>query len=232
MAALNVDDFINTARTQSHTPDTVVDDTLGLTLLNIEYRDWINDIKAWVGEDYFLKEYVDDLVVGNTDHGIDQSTATAEWHDKIVKVGIKFKSTDENYTLCEPRSLSALEYDQEWYKTNQPSSQPFYIVVRDIIRIFPAPTEEVDEGAYMAALVNPIDLVAGGAESSIEIPRQHIKGLFYGLMARMFETRGLLNDQAFYRNLASVEKAQMIKKMGSRTTAPIHEVLPDLTEYE
>ena len=213
---MDVSTFINTARTQSHTPITLVDDDEGLLLLNLEYQDWVSFIKDKIGEEYFFKEYVNDVVAGSVDYPLDLPTSVAEGIDKIIKVGIKYTLDQEFYTMCTPMSVKTLTNTLDYYKTGQPTTTPFYTISENMIRIYPASEVDIDEGAYLASTYTPIDLLIGDDESKILIPRQYQTGLLYGLMSRMFQKRGLTNDEQYYKSRADVERSNMVKSMGNR----------------
>jgi hypothetical protein len=59
---------------------------------------------------------------------------------KIKGLSIKY---DTEFIKAKPETFGNLDKDLTWYETNQPKSEPFYIVSDNSFFVYPKPTEAV-----------------------------------------------------------------------------------------
>jgi hypothetical protein len=73
-----------------------------------------------------------------------------------------------------PEFISNLTYDLNWYETNQPASDPFYLLMDNSIFIYPKPTEVNQYRIY--GITFPKKLIITDTET---LPDEYIKAINY-----------------------------------------------------
>jgi hypothetical protein len=203
----------------------LLDATL-LTITNVTYRDLINIITSKVSEDFFYEEWTGTTVIWQTEYTFPVRSSTIAWLKKLEAVSIKYKSTDTEYTVATPSKLTNLDYDKNYYKTNQPTSDPFYIVYDKSVNIFPAPTDTLSFILYWVS--DPKELIAWAAEADIKIPLDFHHLIVLGNEYRIYKSRRMTQEKndalAEYKN----EIKEMILQLSDRIIKPLESELPNL----
>lgn len=171
--------------TSSQVPDAT---TLGF--VNLAYHDIEEIIRNEIDEDYFYDYFTTDTKLDQSEYNfaLIAPTSTAQGILKIIGVGIKYRTNDTDYINVRAYGSGSLSNTPEWFARNQSQSDPFYIYKDNSLFIYPYPDNNgntalnagdtvITNGLRVHCSVSLIDLVSGGAESTVKIPRNHHKAI-------------------------------------------------------
>lgn len=221
LAAIYTMSRLNTGTDATNMPDATL-----LTITNVTYRDLINTITSQVSEDFFYQEWTISTVANQTEYTFPVRSSTVAWLKKLEAVSLKYKSTDTEYTVATPSKLTNLTYDKNWYKTNQPTSNPFFIVYDKSVSIFPAPTEVNNMILY--GVSDPIELQAGATEDQILIPLDFHHIIVLGNEYRIYKARRMTQEKNDALNEYKQEIRTMVSQLSDRIIKPLESELPYL----
>lgn len=164
--------------------------------LNLVYQDMVNEIIVNTKWDYFWDVGITDLVVYQSEYvakklGISPDDLEIK---KINKVFVKYSSSDQYPTQLSYQNPSILEYHPDYYKTNQPKSEPFFYIQDNSIFIYPAPTEVVEDWLELYVVHKPADLTGNSTESDIEISPEYHSIMANGMKPYIYQSQGKLNE--------------------------------------
>lgn len=224
--------IIAKARKQTWTDATNYTTANAVEDLNFVYQDIISDIQTEVDEDYFWDEIKADWAQNQSEYSIIEiwTGATAKKITKVNAVSIKY-SSDWQYVPAKYINPQSLTKDKEWYKTNQPTTDPFYYISDDSFFVYPAPTSAVTDWLKLEVLYTPLDLTSTSTEDDIKISPRFHKVIIAGMRALVFEARMLINEATDAQNKYEVAKTNMIAQLKGRNQWIVQVQDPNLNSY-
>ena len=218
------------ARTLTGTDSTGLPDATAQSLVRIVYRDLVNSIKTQLNEDFFYDEWTTGTVAAQREYVMPARTSSVAGCNKVLGVSILPSSTATGYVKCREMSIGALPDDLSSYSTEQPDTDPFYVISDNSIFLYPTPAESVTGGLKIYGVADPIDISTGGAESTVKIPLEHHEAIAHGLAYWHFTTQQRTERALEAKQRYDEAKRYMISSLTDRTTTPKEGVLPDLTQ--
>lgn len=199
---------------------------------NFVYQDLISEIITELDEDYFFNIAKAPTVIWQEEYVIKEVWSTTKYKvNEINKVAVKFSSSDTQYTPCTRVNPNDLEHDTDWYKVNQPKTNPFYYVQDNSVWIYPVATENVTDGLKINVIYQPNDLTISSAESEILITPRFHHVIVSGIRPYIYQSRGKVLEETDAINKYEVAKKNMITKMKNRNQWVIEVTYPNLTNY-
>lgn len=207
-------------------------DANALILANKIYRDIINKIKVKVKEDFFYDYWkVDNTVVWQEEYRLpirNDSTWVA-WCTKLKGVSIMYNDTDTEYTKANPQTQANLDKDLMYYKDNQDSSQPFFIVADYSYFVYPAPTTAISDGIILYWISDPANLQSGWDEASIKIPLEYHDLLPIWMVYLYYKSRNLIAEKNDAYNEYKLSLNEMIEELSDRVEVAVTSQMPNLS---
>jgi hypothetical protein len=197
-----------------------------LSITNVTYRDLINKITSKVDEDFFYQEWTAETVIGQSEYTFPVRTSSVAGLKKLEQVSVKYKSTDTDFTPLNPWTVTNLDKDKSWYKTNQPESDPFFIVYDKSVNIFPVTTEVTSFILY--GVSDPKELALAEVEANIVIPVDYHHLIVLGNEYRIYKALRMTNEKNDALNELNVEIAKMVSELSDRVIKPLESTLPAL----
>lgn len=220
---MNWDGIWKRALRQTHTEEadyTSTEASEDMEFRNQELVDEIVSITKW---DYFWDTGISDSVVNQSEYlaeklGIDPDDLDIK---KINKVFVKYSEEQEFPTFAKYQNPGALEYHPDYYKTNQPKSDPFFYIQDNSIFVYPAPTEVITGAIEIFVIHKPKAISTDSAETDIEIPLQFHKLLSDWLKIDIYLTQGKTNEAQIAQNVYDKGILKMVKFLKERYNQPI-----------
>lgn len=231
---MNITEILTFWCTNAGTTLAQVGSTNALIFANISYHELEECIRNDIWEDYFYDYFTTSLVANQNEYVLEEQSATNKGINKIISVGIKYATTDENYSVLRAYSGSSLYNSEEYTQANQSNADPFYTVKDNSIFIYPTPTTSVPSGLRVHASINLIDLLSGGAETTIKIPRNFHFVIGLG-MKRYINNYRSLDWTAVSQNGDKdyeLGKQRLIEYLKNRTITPIDQDTANLTSIQ
>lgn len=234
---MTVDNLITFIRDQSSTVASNVDATEIVRYLNIAYHNVENAISDRVDEDYFWDIFTADTVADQNEYTLPVHDATTQGIKKINRVEIKRDSTDDYHSLIRSDTIANYNTNKQysdWYLQAQVGSGRGFWEFRDgSIFVYPVPENAVTDGLKIHAIKNLIDLVSGGAESTIfprhsELRQYHYIVWLWAIpyvISHRYESDPNMVVSAENRYRAELEK--MIDELNSKSNDSQTVVLPN-----
>lgn len=223
---MNVATAIAEFRLDNYIDINQLSDNNALIFLNRWYRKLINEIRTKVNEDYFYNEWTVDSVIWQIEYSLEKRDFDTPWIVKIKWVSLKYK---DEYIKAVPTTFSNLERDLSWYETNQPNSQPFYIVSDNSVFIYPKFTEVITNWIKLYWIADPIDLILSSTEWDIKIPLEYHYLLPLSMAYYSFKARWMINEKNDCYNDLNIETAKMIRELSDRIVSPLISEMPNIT---
>lgn len=169
--------------------------------LNLAYIDTIDElIKLKVA--FLFDEWVTDTVANQNEYLI-----TKLWLEPdalniktIRKIFIKYSSTDTYHTPAERVNPSILEYHPDWYKENQPKTEPFFYIADNSFFIFPEPKEPVEWWIEIYVIHDAPQIDETTTEDNIEVPLSYHKAISYKIREYIFSSQWKENEAQLANN--------------------------------
>lgn len=219
--------WLNTSTNNANLPEATL-----LTITNVTYRDLINIIVSEVNEDFFYDEWTTELTANQREYSFPVRTANTPWLKKITGVWVKYKSTDDYFTITTPTKFSNLTRDPTFFVEGQPNSKPFFTVADKSLFLYPTPTTTIASWLILYWISDPINLVQSDVESAIKIPIDYHHILVLGNEYRIYKARKMTNEKndalIEYKN----ELRKMVTELSDRIIRPLESELPYLTNLE
>ena len=164
------------------------------------------------------------------------ATVVVPWLEFTLTTGIAVLSTSDmlqtktgmEYYKMANVSTSNYDMDEDWYRNNQQAYSPFYKISDNSIRIYPVATENVTNGMKMYTIRDQIDLTIASWESAIKLPRQYHNIIAHGMVPRIYQRRGMINEKNDSEVAFSNRKDEMIKELSNRNVSALQGSLPPL----
>lgn len=226
--------IVNRGLRLTHTNTLDYNDTQAMEDVNLVYQELVDAIENEVDEYFFWDIWLTSTVVDQSEYVVEKLGVSPDDLDirKINKFLIKYSSSDTFYTLARFLNPQSLTHDTEWYKVNQPASDPFWYIQDNSIFIYPAPSSVVTDWIKLECVHAPADLTITSTEADIEIPVQFHKVISTGLKNYIYQSQGKLNEQQVAIQDFDNEKEKMVSYLKERYDEAVESVMPDLTIYE
>lgn len=202
------------------------DDDDAIIDLNIRYHD-IEDAITKLQEDFFWDDFYTITVIDQEEYTIPEDAT------KILWVSIKY-SADDEYKTARLVDINNLDFDRDWYKLNQSSSDPIYHISDNSYFIYPVPSEAVSEWIKVTAIQKLPDLTLSSTEADIfagKIDARYHSILDIGLLEDIYLWKQSPNEASLYGNKYEVEKSRIIKRLTRRYNWAIQVQNPNLKNY-
>ena len=212
-----------------------ITDANALVLANKIYREWINQIKIKVKEDFFYDYWkVNTTVVNQSEYElpIRKDATWVAWCTKLKWVSVKYNTTDSDFTKFRPETQANLSNDLLYYEANQPATDPFYIVADYSYFVYPAPTTAVAEWIVLYWISDPADLLLAWDEASIKIPLEYQDIIPLWMVYLYFKSRLLTNEKNDALNEYKAYLNDMITGLSDRIEVPLISEMPNLTSLK
>lgn len=231
---MNTQQIVDRARRLTHTNANNYVDSDAVEDLNLVYQEIIDSIVTEVDEDYFWDIWNFNTVAWQSEYNISEIWVAPNELDikKINKVFVKY---DTNVTLLtQARFLnpSSLQFVEEFYETNQPSSDPFFYFKDKSVFIYPAPSTSITEWGRLNLIHVPAELTISSTEDDVEIPFQYHKIISLWMRAMIFDgqwkTAESQNAEVKYKKWID----DMVTFLKDRYNLPWESETPNLTILE
>ena len=225
--------ILDEARTDTGTNVGTYSNTQGMVHFNFIYQDIISDIIAELWEDYFWNiSKVDFTVVGQEEYSITTVGSGPSYRvNEVHKVFIKYSPDDQYYTRARRVNPTNLEFDMDYYKTNQSKLDPIYTVQDNSVFIYPAPTEVVAEGIKMNIIYQPNDLTISSVESDIVIAPRFHRTIVSGIKYKIYALKQMMNESQLAKADYDTAKLSMLRQMWQREKDLVQISSPNLNQY-
>ena len=217
------------ARTIAGTDSTGLPDATAQSLARVVYRDLVNTVKTQLNEDFFYDEWTTDTVATQREYVLPARTGAVAGCNKVLGISVLPDTNATTYVKAREMSIGSLPDDLSSYSTEQPASEPFYVISDNSIFLYPTPSESVTGGLKIYGVADPIDISTGGAESTVKIPLEHHEAIAHGLAYWHFVTQQRTERALESKQRYEEAKRYMISSLTDRTTTPKEGILPDLT---
>lgn len=133
-------------------------DATAVKYMNIGYHKVKRAIIALRQEFFWDTFKSSTTVIGQSEYSL-PTGLTWNYKDltKALAFSIKYESTWD-YIPCDKKYPYSLDHDLDWYKTNQPSTTPFYHIADDSYFIYPAPLEAVTDWIKIYWIKDLVDI--------------------------------------------------------------------------
>jgi len=163
-------------------------------------------------EDYFYNELTVDLVNGQREYSLPKRWDLAEdgvtvldGIKKIKWVSVKFLSTDTVYSKINPEVIENLDYDPLAYDETRSA---FFTLSDNSIFLYPTPTESINAGMVVYAIMEPKRLVSTDTDT---LPDSVVKTILLGMEWRWEKSQN--NPE-----MANIAKAEFDRELSRIAT--------------
>ena len=155
-----------------------IDATLVLNRFNKYYHELETQIATFVMDGYFDSELTFDLVANQDTYLLPWwnsggNDTTAPQFFKLLECSVKYKDNGK-YLLAREYPDGDQPYPQTFYSEKEPKLCPMFKITRKSIKIFPTPTENVEDWLLIRYAWPSADVSATTKEDELTIPRQYI----------------------------------------------------------
>lgn len=234
---MTVDNIITLARDLSSTSSSNVSDAKALIYANIVYHDLENAIVDSVDEDFFWDTFTADTVADQQEYTLPTWDATTEWLKKLLRVEVKYSSTDTYRELYNIWTLGGHQRTDDFLKANRPHNDWRFEYRENSIFLYPTPDNSVTWWLVVYGIVDLIDLVTWGNEASI-FPSHSELRQYHNLIAlgmvqylTMHRDDGDVAKISYYRWLYEDEKRKMIEYLNGKFIESVEWVLPSRERF-
>lgn len=230
---MNSLDILNRSRRLSYTDiDSYTNDTW-IEDLNLVYQDMVDSIVAVSKWDYFWDTGKTDTVIWQSEYTADKLWVNPDALDikKINKVFIKYTADQEYLTQVRYQNPWVLENHPDYYKENQPESDPFFYIQDNSIFVYPAATSIISNWLEMFVIHKPAKLDILSTEDDIELPSQFHKTLSDWLMQYIYMSQGKINEAMSAEQRYNQWVDEMVKVIKQRYNQPVKKTVSNLNQY-
>lgn len=231
---MNVADFIEKVRNDTHTSEYQVTDTQILDFINEVRNDVVNDIITRINEDFF-RDVLTIQWSTQTDvneYSLRECTSTKAWVKKINSVEIKWHE-DSPFQLLDHRKNTSTNLTMDELNA-LPESAGFFDIKDNSIFIYPAPKEQVLNWIRMQAVVSLLDLTLVWTEADFfpwhsEL-REYLNVLVYWVDARVFRAKRYQSEAQEAEVQYNNRRREMLIELSDRYNEPLQTSLPAMRE--
>lgn len=131
--------------------------------------------------------------------------------------GVAISSQSQDWRKLRSSRFSNLDRDQEWYRINQPQTDPFYIMYGSWVFIYPVPPQNAQNSVRIYCTLDVKDLASG--DTPIIDDNWHYV-LAVALKKYIFKSKGMQNEAADATNEFEIEKRKMINTISDTQLMP------------
>lgn len=230
--------LITTLRNITQRNVTQLGDAQALVYLNFAYLELAEKLME-LDENYFFAETSIDAVSGQTNgqytFTVPSSTAASIRRIKFVDILVD----SENTYFTRAREIDPASLSETWdlVLVNQSLSDPVYYLVDDGIRIAPNFTANTigvtDNNQIKIGHINTIiELLSGGAETTIQIPREYHQVICKKAAPWIFRQMDHYDKAESAEIVAARAEQEMFSRLGNRVDDTMISQIPDTTSLE
>ena len=231
---MNWTQIYNRALRQAHTDsDDYTTDDANIDM-DLRYQELVDEIVSVTKWDYFWDKWETDTVEDQSEYVAEKLGIAPDDLDikKINKVFIKYSTNDTIWTRVRYQNPWALIEHPDYYKTQQPISDPFFYIQDTSIFIYPAPGEVVTDWLELFVIHKPAEITTSSVESDIEIPTQFHKLISDWLRIDIYLSQGLENEAQAAQAKYDTWIRAMVSIMKERYWQPVKRTfVNNLNEY-
>lgn len=231
---MNVADFIEKVRNDTHTSEYQLTDSQILDFINEVRNDVVNDIITRVNEDFFRDVLTIQwsTQIDVNEYSLKECTGTTAWVKKINSVEVKWHA-DSPFQLLDHRKNTGTNLTMDELNSI-PESAGFFDIQDNSIFIYPAPKEQISNWIRMQAVVSLLDLTLVGEEVDFfpwhsEL-REYINVLVYWVDARVFRAKRYQNEAQEAEVQYNNKRREMLIELSDRYNEPLQTSLPAMRE--
>jgi len=228
---MDISDRITRIKRLTFTDANQYSDAEAIIDLNEIYQRIVWALINRVKEDYFLEIVTQDVTNGINEYvikNIQYPDLTVVKIDKVSKLGIKYKTTDTEYTTLKYTAPSDLQKDDAWYEENVSQAYPIFTIRDESVFVYPKPDTDITDWIKIWCIARPLDLTLSSVEDDIRLPRQYHDLLDIWMKQFVYTAQNKINE----KNDAIVEFENaldtMVNEINDRYIEPIEEDLPNL----
>ena len=228
---MDMQDIVDLSRRLSYRTQAQVPDDVLVEYSNINYKQLVRKIITEINENFFYDERTTDLVENQTEYHMPSALSTSQWALKMLSVECKYKATDK-YIKLTSNTLWSLPKAIEYYKTEQPATNPFYRIAENSLFIYPTPTIDVVEWLRLFWIKNAINLAIDAEEWDFIIPKEYLHLIAYGNIYHIYLADWEIQKAQNMKQNYYDEMQQMIKELSDRNLSVEEIILPNLRWLE
>ena len=220
---MNWTEIYNRALRQSHT-DTVDYPTTDADVdIDLRYQELVDEIVNVTKWDYFWDKWETDTVVNQSEYVAEKLGIAPDDLDikKINKVFIRYTDTQTYPTPVRYQNPWTLIEHPDYYKENQPNSDPFFYIQDTSIFVYPAPESVISSGLELFVIHTPKAITTSTTEDDIELPYQFHKLIADWLRIDIFLSQGKENEANIAQSRYDKWIRDMVTFLKSRYNQPI-----------
>ena len=225
--------IVDRARRNCHTDSTNYTDAQALEDLNLVYQELVDEIVVNTKGDFFWDKWVTNTVLNQSEYIVEKLWIDPDDLDikKINKVFIKYSDTDTQFTTVTYQNPGVLIEHPDYYKTNQPKSNPFFYIQDTSIFVYPAPDESITDWLEIFVIHKPADLTLATTEDNIEIPTQFHKLISEWLRPYIFEAARKTNEAMIAQQSYEKGILKMADFMKQRYNQPLKKTFSNVNQF-
>lgn len=231
---MNVAEFIEKVRNDTHTSEYQVTDSQILDFINEIRNDVANDIITRINEDFFRDVLTIEwsTQVDVNEYSLKKCDYNVAWVKKINSVEVKWHN-DTPFQLLDHRKNTSTHLTTDDLN-NIPETAGFFDIQDNSIFVYPAPKESVPNGIRMQAIVSLLDLSLASTEADFfpwhsEL-REYLNVLVYGVDARVFRAKRYQSEAQEAEVKYNNERREMLIELSDRYNEPLQSRLPAMRE--
>ena len=224
--------IITMVRRQSWVPTAEIPDNVMYDYLNFVYKDMRSKIVN-TDKNYWRQKRTTNIVQNNNEYpllDVIQSPASF-WQLSIERVSVKYDNTQQTYRLLWNRDWDNLEASTDFFEKNQSKLNPFYILSRNSIFLFPKPLNNVSNWLLLEWIVKPYDLTSSMAESDILIDAEFHSLMALWVLAYVAQERQWLDQKNFYSSEYDKKVEDMLMDLAVRVVEPAKGNIPNFNQF-
>lgn len=231
---MNVAEFIEQVRQDTHTSEYQITDNKILDFINEVRNDVANDIITRINEDFFrdvitLQWSTQDWI---NEYSLKKCESNVSWVKKVNSVEIKWHN-DTPFQLLDHRKNTSTNLTMDELN-NLPESAWFFDIKDNSIFVYPAPKEQVQSGIRMQVVVSLTDLTLEWTEADFfpwhsEL-REYLNVLVYWVDARVFRAKRYQSEAQEAEVEYNNRRREMLIELSDRYNEPLQTSLPAMRE--
>lgn len=229
---MNMQDILDLSRNLTYKTSSQVPDDQLIQYSNINYKQLVRKIITDVNEDFFYEEWTTDLVSWQEEYIIPAVSSTNQWAFKLLWIEVKYSDDSQYYKKLTAETIASLGKSLWYYKTEQPTTEPFYRLAENSIFIYPTPTKDVTDWILLYWVKNAIDLETTAVEDDFILPKSYLHLIAYWNMYHIYIANWELEKANVAKQNFFNEVNEMISELNERNLSAEEITLPNLTHLE
>lgn len=145
---------------------------------------------------------------------------------KTKKIGVKYKTTDTEYTQVNLRNTDVLALDLLSYDE---TTTQFYVLSDNSWFLYPTPTESVVGGLIIYGITYPKKLIISDEET---LPDQFAKAILLYVASKWYSSQRLFNEGTMFMNEFTAECNRVAVSLSGRVQSPKQVTFPSFRMYK